>query len=1248
MRVGIKMRRPAARRTTALLFAVTVLSCVGLPTSPDAGVKGPGSAHRDVTSTRPSVVISQVYGGGGNSGATLKNDFIELFNPGTSAVSVDGWSVQYNSATGTGAWQTTPLTGSIPAGGYYLVQESQGTGGTTPLPTPDASGTIAMAAGAARVVLVSATTALPASSPATCPTAVASVVDLVSYGVTTCGDPTSGTFSIATLTNTTAALRNSNGCAFTGVPQADFTVGTPSPRNTASAAITCPPVQIGTLDHITIGGPASVVVGNTIQLTATGFDAANTQLNPQPTFAWSSDTPANVSVDQTTGVATGVAAGQATITVTSGVVTKTVVITASAPTAGSGAVVISQLYGGGGNSGATFKNDFIELFNRSSQPVDLTGWSVQYNSANGTTAWQVTPLQGKIAANSYVLVQEAAGTAGTVSLPAPDITGSIAMSATDARVALVNSITPLAASSPANCPSTAAGVLDFVAYGVTACGAAAAPELANTIAALRINDGCEFSASPQADFVTGAPNPRNSTTATRSCTLGPINRISVTGTATVGSGATTQLKATAFDASNNVLTHTPFVWGSGDATRATVDQTGLVTGGSIFGPVGITAMNSGVVGSLTVTVVDPNAPAQVTLTSKAALSYPAGYVDVLLSSVTNGNGGAIFPTLTWTTSDANVATVDQQGSVLGVNPGPVTITAAAPNGVSGTQKLTIESHTAPTTAVYRDHLAFGAPLGGDPSDIRLTKTQYVVSYNPNRLGADWVSWNLNGSQFGPVARCNCFSPDPDLPTAVYHVTDFDYTGSGYDRGHMTTSEERTTTDQENATTYILTNVLPQLDANNAGPWEGFENFLNAQAQSGKEIYIMAGPQWGPTVHTLHGEGATLNKVQIPDFTWKVAVILNGGQGIADVHSSRDLQVLAVKMPNLSATDAATGLSGSSAANLSGLDYTPFLTTARSIEQATGLSLLTALSDSVRNIVETNDHAPAAALTGTSSIDEGGTAMFDASGSTDQDPGDAAALRYVWNFGDGSASVTTTSPQQSHAYADNGSYTATVFVYDPAGASGKATHVVTVGNVTPSVTLAATTPTSILSGDAVGVSGSFTDPGADSPWKSVIDWGNGTTTPSTFNTSGPTITGSSTFFSLGTFTVTLSVTDKDNATGAKSLTVNVAARPVPTTIESPSINLNGNGNGDVALTLTNASGVNVSLVDVSSIRVGIVGVNQRGNGFQSDLVGGALTLHFSRRALIDAGVLDASTTELDFTGSLTTGVQIAGRVSVSVH
>src|SRR3989454_1121524 len=113
-------------------------------------------------------------------------------------------------------------------------------------------------------------------------------------------------------------------------------------------------------------------------------------------------------------------------------------------------VVISQVYGGGGNSGATFKNDFIELFNRGSVAVDVTGWSVQYASAAGTS-WAATPLSGTIQPGQYYLIQEAVGAGGTVILPAPNATGTIAMGATAGKVAIVSTTTPLAGS----CPSSA-------------------------------------------------------------------------------------------------------------------------------------------------------------------------------------------------------------------------------------------------------------------------------------------------------------------------------------------------------------------------------------------------------------------------------------------------------------------------------------------------------------------------------------------------------------------------------------------------------------------------------------------------------------------------------------------------------------------------------------------------------------------------------------------------------------------------
>ena len=123
------------------------------------------------------VVVSQVYGGGGNAGATLKNDFIELFNAGSSPVSLAGWSVQYNSTTGTGTWQKTDLTGVVlQPRQYYLVQEAFGTGGTQDLPTPDAIGTIAMGSTGGKVALVSSTAPLVGDKPASEPKGVGGIV----------------------------------------------------------------------------------------------------------------------------------------------------------------------------------------------------------------------------------------------------------------------------------------------------------------------------------------------------------------------------------------------------------------------------------------------------------------------------------------------------------------------------------------------------------------------------------------------------------------------------------------------------------------------------------------------------------------------------------------------------------------------------------------------------------------------------------------------------------------------------------------------------------------------------------------------------------------------------------------------------------------------------------------------------------------------------------------------------------------
>ena len=184
------------------------------------------------TPAQAQVVISQIYGGGGNSGATLKNDFIELFNKGAAPVNLGNWSVQYASAAAA-TWSVSTIGAgkTIAAGGYFLIQQAQGAGGTQNLPTPDEVGTLGLSGSNGKVALSNTNVALSVAAPSG-----GALVDIVSYGpasTATEGSPTPN------LSNTTAALRNGAGCDDSNNNSADFTVGAPNPRNSATATIVC-------------------------------------------------------------------------------------------------------------------------------------------------------------------------------------------------------------------------------------------------------------------------------------------------------------------------------------------------------------------------------------------------------------------------------------------------------------------------------------------------------------------------------------------------------------------------------------------------------------------------------------------------------------------------------------------------------------------------------------------------------------------------------------------------------------------------------------------------------------------------------------------------------------------------------------------------------------------------------------------------------------------------------------------------
>ncbi len=536
----------------------------------------------------PTIVISQVYGGGGNSGATYTNDFIELHNRSDVAVSVAGWTVQYASASGT-TWSSTALSGSIAAGGYYLIQQAAGTGGSTALPTPDVIGTIAMSASSAKVALVSSTTLLSGS----CPTG-GSIVDVVGYGSATCSE----TAPTATLANTVAAIRKRDGCADTDHNSADFSLSSPLPRNSATAARPCNYTLDAVVSPLASGSvtrspdQASYLDGAGVQLTAAAITGWHF-------VGWSGDAsgstnPLDVTMDADKSITATFAIDQHTLavaTVGSGSVAKapdqatydygsTVQLTAT-PAVGwhfvdwsgdaSGStnpldvtmdsdksitatfaenqVVVSQVYGGGGNTGATYTHDFIELFNRGSTPVDLTGWTVQYGSSGGST-WQTTALSGTILPGRYYLVQQAQGAGGSTSLPTPDATGAIAMSATAGKVALVNDGTALAGACPIG-PS----IEDLIGYGAANCSETTpVGSLSNLNAAHRKGNGCVDTDHNSADLLIGPPTPRNSASPFNNCefTLAVTVSPSATGSVTVS-----PLQASYANGSQVQLTATP-------------------------------------------------------------------------------------------------------------------------------------------------------------------------------------------------------------------------------------------------------------------------------------------------------------------------------------------------------------------------------------------------------------------------------------------------------------------------------------------------------------------------------------------------------------------------------------------------------------------------------------------------------------------------------------------------------------------
>ena len=194
----------------------------------------------------------------------------------------------------------------------------------------------------------------------------------------------------------------------------------------------------------------------------------------------------------------------------------------SARGSGSGSIVVGELYAGGGNSGAVYANDYVELLNRGASSVALAGWTLQYASA-ASTSWQSTALSGAIPAGGRYLVQLASGGANGAALPSADATGTSNLAATGGKVAIVDDATALSCGASAGSCSAASGLEDLIGYGSAADyeGSGAAPAGSATNALARAGGGCADTDDNAADFATAAPDPQNSSASASTCSVSP-------------------------------------------------------------------------------------------------------------------------------------------------------------------------------------------------------------------------------------------------------------------------------------------------------------------------------------------------------------------------------------------------------------------------------------------------------------------------------------------------------------------------------------------------------------------------------------------------------------------------------------------------------------------------------------------------------------------------------------------------------